>query len=49
MKRILFITQLLLLTIVMVAQTETDFSKLLKSLDGISDVQMLESPVFKEM
>ena len=48
MKRILFITQLLLLTIVMVAQTETDFSKLLKSLDGISDVQMLESPVFKE-
>ena len=48
MKRLLFITQLLLLTIVMVAQTETDFSKLLKSLDGISDVQMLESPVFKE-
>lgn len=48
MKRILFITQLLLLTIVMAAQTETDFSKLLKSLDGISDVQMLESPVFKE-
>lgn len=48
MKRILFITQLLLLTIVMVAQTETDFSKLLKSLDGISDVQMLESPIFKE-
>ena len=48
MKRILFITQLLLLTIVMVAQTETDFAKLLKSLDGISDVQMLESPVFKE-
>jgi hypothetical protein len=48
MKRLLFITQLLLLTIVMVAQTETDFSKLLKSLDGISDVQTLESPVFKE-
>lgn len=48
MKRLLFITQLLLLTIVMVAQTETDFSKLLKSLDGISDVRTLESPVFKE-
>lgn len=48
MKRILFITQLLLLTIVMAAQTETDFSKLLKSLDGISDVRSLESPVFKE-
>ena len=48
MKRLLFITQLLLLTIVMVAQTETDFSKLLKALDGISDVQTLESPVFKE-
>ena len=48
MKRLLFITQLLLLTIVMMAQTETDFSKLLKALDGISDVQTLESPVFKE-
>jgi len=32
----------------MMAQTETDFSKLLKALDGISDVQTLESPVFKE-
>jgi len=48
MKRLLFITQLLVLTIVMMAQTETDFSKLLKALDGISDVQTLESPVFKE-